>query len=481
MTAWRGSAQWDAVVVGSGPNGLTAAATLARAGRRVLVVEAADTVGGGTRSAELFESGVVHDLCSAVHPLGRVSPAFAVLGLAEHGLTWATPEVSLAHVVDESRALAVFRDSGATAAGLGPDGTAWRRLVETAPDRLAPLVDEVLRPVRLPHRPLLMAGFGARALLPVDVFTRAFRDETTRALFAGVAAHAIMPMSAPASTGPGLLLLAPASVTGWPIAVGGSQAIADALASCLRAADGVIETGRPIRRFEELPPAAQYYFDTSARDLAAILGDRLAPRARRRYERWRYGPGVCKIDFLLSEPIPWRTDAPTRTATVHVARDYHQIADTEAAVARGDHPGRPWLLAGEPTRIDPTRAGATGRHTAWAYCHVPHGSSTDMGPAMIDELERCAPGFRDVILASRVTTAAGLGDYDANYVGGDIASGATTLRQILARPRWPVNPVAPNPYATGVPGVYLCSSATAPGGGVHGMCGYRAARFGLAR
>ncbi|GAB08605.1 putative oxidoreductase [Gordonia araii NBRC 100433] len=476
----RGTNRVDAVVVGSGPNGLTAAVKLARAGREVVVVEAADTIGGGTRSAELFESGVRHDGCSAVHPLGRVSPAFAEFGLDDHGLRWITPEISLTHVFDEHRALSVPLDPGRTAAELGADAAAWQRLVQVDGDELPALIDEVLRPLRLPHHPLLMARFGLRALTSIDRFTAAFHDERTRALFAGVAAHAIVRTSAAASTGPGLLLLAPASVTGWPVAAGGSQSIADALASCLREAGGRIETGRRITGFDELPPARQYYFDTSARDLVAILGDRLPPRRRRQYERLRYGPGVCKIDFLLAESIPWRAEAATRTATVHVAQDYAQIADAESAVAAGRHPDRPWLLAGEPTRIDPSRTGDTGRHVAWAYCHVPNGSSVDMGEAMIAELDRCAPGFRDVVVESRVMTAQQLGEYDANFVGGDIASGATSLRQVVARPRLPLNPLNPNPYATGVPGVYLCSSATAPGGGVHGMSGYWAASFGLA-
>ncbi|MFT4200852.1 phytoene desaturase family protein [Gordonia sp. (in: high G+C Gram-positive bacteria)] len=471
----RRAAEWDAVVVGSGPNGLTAAVTLARAGHAVLVVEAADTIGGGMRSAELFESGVRHDVCSAVHPLGRVSPAFTEFDLESHGLRWLTPEVSLAHVFDGRRAAAVYRDPATTVAGLGVDGRTWERSLGVDDDRLHRLVGEVLRPLGVPRHPLLMARFGARALHSVQRFTRRFEEETTRALFAGVAAHAMAPLTAPASAGPGLLLLAPASVTGWPIAEGGSQAIADALVSCLRAAGGRVQTGWRVRSLDELPPARQYFLDTSTRDAVAILGERLPARMRRRYERWRYGPGVCKIDFLLSEPIPWRVDAPTRTATVHVAEGYDHIAAVEASVARGDHPERPWLLAGEPTRLDPSRAGDTGRHVAWAYCHVPNGSSRDMGEAMIAELERCAPGFRDVIVASRVVTAAELGEYDPNFIGGDIGCGATTLRQLVARPRLSANVVHPDPYATGVPGVYLCSSATAPGGGVHGMSGYWAA------
>ncbi|QKT08690.1 NAD(P)/FAD-dependent oxidoreductase [Gordonia sp. X0973] len=486
---------WDAVVVGSGPNGLTAAAMLARAGRRVLVVEAASTVGGGMRSAELFEPGVVHDLCSAVHPLGRVSPAFAELGLADHGLRWLTPEVSLTHVFDARSSVALHRDGAAGAEELGIDAAAWRRLVAVDEKHLTTLISQVLRPLGLPRHPWPMARFGARALRSVDRFTRAFDDHRTRTLFAGAAAHAMVEMSAAGSAGPGLLLLAPSSTTGWPIARGGSQAIADALVSCLREAGGEIETGRRITAFDELPPAHQYYFDTSVTSLLDVLGARLPSRVARAYRRWRYGPGVCKIDFLLSEPIPWRSESATRTATVHVAQDYRQIADAETAVAHGEHPRRPWLLCGEPTRLDPLRAeGSAGgettsagggrahstRHVAWAYCHVPNGSSRDMGEAMIDELERCAPGFRDVVVASRVQTAAQLGEHDANFVGGDIGCGATSLRQILGRPRFSPNPVRPNPYATGVPGVYLCSSATAPGGGVHGMSGYWAAKFGLA-
>ncbi|MFT3901299.1 MAG: NAD(P)/FAD-dependent oxidoreductase [Gordonia sp. (in: high G+C Gram-positive bacteria)] len=478
----RGAARWDAVVVGSGPNGLTAATKLARAGRSVLVIEADDTVGGGMRSADIFGAGTVHDVCSAVHPLGRVSPAFAEFDLAAHGLRWVTPEVSLAHVFDAQRAVAVYRELAATTAGLGGDGRAWRRLVGVDSSTLPMLIDSVLRPLGIPRHPMVMARFGLKALRSVDGFTGAFDDEGTRTLFAGVAAHAIRPLSAAASTGPGLLLLAPASVTGWPIAEGGSQAIADALVSCLREAGGQVQTGWRVRSFDELPVARQYYFDTSTSDAAAILGDRLPRRMRRRYERWRFGPGVCKVDFVLSEPIPWRSALPTRTATVHVAEGYRQIADVEAAVARGEHPERPWLLAGEPTRIDPSRAGGTGRHIAWAYCHVPNGSTRDMGAAMTAEIERCAPGFRDVIVESKVVTAAELGEHEPNFVGGDIGSGAASLWQVLARPRLSANLVNPNPYATGVPGVpgvYLCSSATAPGGGVHGMSGYRAAEFGL--
>ncbi|GAB19675.1 hypothetical protein GOEFS_093_00040 [Gordonia effusa NBRC 100432] len=460
--------QSSAVVVGSGPNGLTAAVTLAKAGWSVLVIEGAEEIGGGLRSAELFESGTTHDVCAAVHPLGRLSPAWS--DLHEWGLRWITPEVSFAHVFDERQVLSVDRSWEQTLRNLGDDAARWRRVMGSLSRDPERLVTEILQPLRIPNHPSAWLSFGPRALCSTDLITRAFTDPRTRTLFAAVAAHGIRPTDSAASAAPGLLLTAAASTTGWPVARGGSRAIADALAKQLISLGGQIETGWQVSTFAELPAATAVLFDTSPTALASILADRLPARYRRRLAKYRYGPGVCKIDYLLSEPIPWRSDDLGRTATFHLAPSYEAISSVEADVAAGRHPTRPWLLGGEPTRIDPSRA-SVGRRVAWAYCHVPHGSDVDMGETMTAEIERCAPGFRDTVVASRVRTAADFSRYNPNLVGGDIGCGASDFRQLLGRPV-----ASPNPYATPVEGVYLCSSATPPGGGAHGMSGYNAAR-----
>lgn len=465
---------YDDVVVGAGPNGLTAAAVLARAGHRVLVCEAAETIGGGARTDEAFGAGIRRDACSAVHPTGFVSPAFERLALADHGLHWLVPDLSVVHGFGPGHAIGLARDRERRAAGLGRDARRWEAAVGWAGESPG-LVDDVLGLPAPPRHPLALGRFGAAAALPVSAFTRgAFRDDATRALFAGIAAHGARPLSSAGSTAAGLLLATLAG-SGWPVARGGSQAISDALASVVTAAGGTIETGRRITGLAELPRADRLFFDTSPRAFAAIMGERLPARYRRALGRFRYGPGTCKVDFLLREPIPWRDERFSRTATFHLAADVGQIAESERAVAAGRIPSVPWVLGGEPTRIDPTRAPA-GTHLAWAYCHVPAGSDADCSDAIVEQIERCAPGFRDVVSGTIVTTAAGLERYNANNVGGDIGCGATSLRQLLARPV-----VRPTPQATPVPGVYLCSAATAPGGGVHGMSGYRAARHALAK
>ncbi|NMO03449.1 NAD(P)/FAD-dependent oxidoreductase [Gordonia sp. TBRC 11910] len=461
---------YDAVVVGSGPNGLTAAITFAEAGWSVLVIEGADTIGGGLRSSELFEAGNRHDVCAAVHPLGFISPAWMRWPLDEHGLRWLTPDVSFTHVFDAARTLSVERSWEQTLRNLGVDAARWRRVLGPLSGDPARLARQVLSPLSFPDDPRPWLSFGPRALCSTDLLTAAFTTDDAKTAFAAVAAHGIRPTSAPASAAAGLLLTAAASTTGWPIARGGSQAIADALAGVLHGFSGRVETGWQITAFDEIPRARAVLFDTSPTALAAILGDRLPAGYRRRLAGYRYGPGVCKVDYLLSEPIPWRGRDLARTATFHLATSYDVIRTVEADVAAGRHPLRPWLLGGEPTRIDPSRA-ASNRHVAWSYCHVPHGSDVDMSEAMTAEIERCAPGFRDVILASRVITAADYSRYNPNLVGGDIGCGASSLRQLLARPV-----MSANPYATPVDGVYLCSSATPPGGGAHGMSGYNAAR-----
>lgn len=468
--------EWDAIVVGAGPNGLTAAAVLARAGRSVLVVESDDTIGGGTRTDEAFGTGIRRDVCAAVHPTGAASPAFAELEVGRR-VDWVVPEVSFAHVFAADDTLGVFRDPVRRAGALGRDAEAWRRTVALGADeRTVAAAADVLRMPGVPAHPAVMARFGPAALAPLDAFTTAaFRDERVRTAFAAVAAHAGRPTGSLASTAPGLLLGMLAG-NGWPVAGGGSQAIAEALAGIVVENGGRIETGCRIDAFVQLPAAEQVLFDVSPRALLGIMGERLPRRYARRLERFRYGVGVCKADFLLREPIPWGgpgADVLAKTATFHLARDRAQIRSAEAAVARGALPARPWVLGGEPTRIDPTRVPA-GVHLAWAYCHVPAGCAIDVSEAIITEIERCAPGFRDVIVDRIVTTAAGFEDHNPNYVGGDINCGAADLRQLLARPV-----LSRRPHATPVPGVYLCSSATAPGGGVHGMCGWRAAKAAL--
>ncbi|WP_132992594.1 phytoene desaturase family protein [Gordonia zhaorongruii] len=464
--------EFDAVIVGSGPNGLTAAAVLARAGRRVLVLEAAGTIGGGTRTDEALGTGIRRDVCSAVHPTGFASPAFAELELADHGLRWLVPDVSLGHV-GAGEVVAIHRENADTAIELGSDAHRWESIVGYADDPHA-LAAQVLEMPDLPRHPVAMSRFAAAAVLPVDTLTRAFGGHRAAMAFAGIAAHAERPLSAPGSSAAGMLL-GGLTVSGWPIAEGGSRAITDALAAIVVDHGGTIEMDCPVTELGQLPTDCDLFFDTSPEMILRLFGDRLPRRYARALRRFEYGGGACKVDFVLSEPIPWavRPDVLARTATFHLADDVAQIRRTERDVAAGRVPERPWVLGGEPTRIDPTRA-PEGTHLAWTYCHVPAGCEVDVSASIIAELERRAPGFSDTVVDSMVTTAADMQRHNANYVGGDINCGTSSLRQLVARPV-----LSPNPQVTGIPGVYLCSSATAPGGGVHGMSGYRAARAAL--
>ncbi|HEY5693939.1 MAG TPA: NAD(P)/FAD-dependent oxidoreductase [Gaiellaceae bacterium] len=464
----------DAIVVGAGPNGLAAAIVLARAGLSVRVVEAAETVGGGARSAELTLPGFVHDVCSAIHPLGIASPLFRTLPLAEHGLEWIDPPAALAHPFDDGTAVLLERSPEAATPTLGEDEDRWRRLFAPLVREAEPLLDDVLGPLHLPAHPLALARFGARAAPPATLLARlSFRGARARGVFAGLAAHSMLPLGRPPSAAFGLMLGLLGHAVGWPFPRGGSQRLSDALASYLRSLGGEIETGRRVESLAELGHARAVLLDVTPRGLLALAGDRLPSRYRRRLERYRYGPGVFKLDWALDGPIPWRAEECTRAATVHLGATLEEIAASEAAPGRGEIAEQPYVLLAQQSLFDATRAPA-GRHTAWAYCHVPNGSTADLTARIEGQVERFAPGFCARILARSALGPAALERLNANYVGGDINGGAATLSQLLTRPVARLSP-----YTTPLDGVFLCSSSTPPGGGVHGMCGYHAARAAL--
>jgi phytoene dehydrogenase-like protein len=466
----------DAVVVGSGPNGLAAALTLARAGLSVRVIEGAAWPGGGCRTEELTLPGFRHDVCSAVHPLAGASPFFAGADLAAHGVRLLTPKVAFAHPLDGGRAAAAVGSVDETAGGLGPDGPAYRRLLGPLVRDMPRTLPDILGPIgrSVPGHPLAMARFGAEGLPPVSLLSRRFAGDEAKALLAGAAAHTIRPLTAPLTSAFGLLFLMIAHSFGWPLVEGGSQRITDALVAELTALGGEVETGRWAETLDSLPPARTVLLDVTPRQFLALAGDRLPPRQRAALRRFRYGPGVCKVDWALSGPVPWQAAACREAGTVHVGGTIAEVARSEADVAAGRHAEHPFCLVAQPGVVDPSRAPA-GMHTLWGYCHVPSGSGVDASARIEAQIERFAPGFRDLILARSVRTAAQMEQHNPNYVGGDISGGASTLWQTFFRPtpRW-------NPYRTALPGVYLCSASTPPGGGVHGMCGDWAARTALA-
>lgn len=462
---------YDAVVVGSGPNGLAAAVELARNGRSVVVLEAEETVGGGTRSAGITLPGFVHDLGSAIHPFGYASPFFRSLPLEEHGLEWVHPPASLAHPLDDGSAAVLESPVEETAAGLGPDAEAYTKLIGPVVRDWDRLVSTLLGPPRPPRHPFALARFGLRAVRSARGLAEArFRGAKARGLFAGNAAHSVLPLEQPPSAAFGLIFSALGHVGGWPFPKGGSQKIADALVSYLNSLGGEVRTGVRVRSVAEVPKTRTVLFDLPPRRLLEVAGEHFTRAYRFALSRYRHGPGSFKVDFALDAPIPWTAEACSRAATVHVGGTLEEVAASEGAVWRGEHPERPFVLLAQHTLFDPTRA-PRGKHTAWAYCHVPNGSAFDMSGRIEEQIERFAPGFKEIILAKTVTGPAELERQNANLIGGDISGGVADFRQLVARPA-----LRFDPYSTPAPWIYICSSSTPPGGGVHGMCGYHAAR-----
>ncbi|AHD19783.1 NAD(P)/FAD-dependent oxidoreductase [Rhodococcus sp. D-6] len=465
----------DAVIVGSGPNGLAAAVVLSSEGVRVRVLEAAETIGGGTRSSELTLPGLLHDECSGFHPLAVDTPFSRQYDLAEHGLIWSWPEVQYAHPLDGGRGGAAYRSVDDTATELGTDGARWRRIFGALTERFGGITEDFLRPMlHVPVHPVLLAGFGMFAAMPADVLARAWSTPEARALFGGVAAHALRPFGSPMSSAIGVALGTAAHAYGWPVAQGGSRAIAAAMASLIEKNGGTVETGVRVESLDELGNPDLVLLDTSPADAVRIVGDRLPRRTARAYHRYKHGPGAFKVEYAVEGTVPWQHEPSRRAGTVHVCGSYAETAAAERQVNRGVMPDRPYVLVGQQFLADPSRS-AGNLNPLYTYAHVPHGYTGDATELITAQIERFAPGFRDTIRAVHVRTTTEMSVHNANYVGGDIVTGANSAVQLVLRPR-----PALDPYATGVPGVYLCSAATPPGAGAHGMCGYHAARSALA-
>ena len=467
--------EYDAVIVGSGPNSLAAAITLARAGCSVLVCEANGTIGGGARSAELTLPGFLHDICSAVHPLAAGSPFFKTLPIERFGLEWIQPEIPLAHPLDDGSAACLHKDVDLTAEELGDDSRAYLRLMKPLARNFEKLAIEFLQPMlHLPRHPFAMARFGIPAICPATLLAKfLFKHEPARALFGGIAAHSFLRLEAPVSSAFALVLGIAGHAVGWPIPRGGAQQISNALANYLRELGGRIEVNRRVERLNDLPKSRAVLLDVSVWEFLRIADEQLPLIYRHRLERFRHGPGVFKIDYALREPIPWTAESCRRAGTIHLGGTMDEIAAAERDVSLGKIPDRPFVLVAQQSLFDETRA-PRGQHTLWAYCHVPFDCKLDVSDRIESQIERFAPGFRDCILACHKMGPADLGRSNPNLIGGDINGGAANLMQLIARPI-----LSPTPYRTPLRGVYLCSASTPPGGGVHGMCGYHAARIAL--
>jgi len=465
----------DAWVVGSGPNGLAGAVELARNGLDVTVVEAADEIGGSTRTSELTVPGVLHDHCSAFHPMATASPFLKSLDLARHGLEWRWPEIDLAHPLDDGTAGVMVRSVDQTAGWLGSDGSAWKRLFEGPSAKFETLLPDLMQPMlHVPRRPFRLTRFGIPALAPATVIARKWHTEQAKALFGGVAAHALSPLTKPLSSSVGVALICAGHAFGWPVARGGSRAITDALAAELKEHGGRIETGREVRSLDELPPSDIVLLDLSPARAADVAGSRLDAKVARAYRRYKHGPAAFKVDFAVEGGVPWTNGACRRAGTVHVAGSFAETVAVEAEINRGRMPERPFVLVGQQYLADPGRS-AGDVHPVWAYAHVPSRWAKDETDAVISQIERFAPGFRERIVAKVSKSPAEFEAYNANHIGGDIIGGANTPLQIAMRPRFGFKP-----YATGIPGVFMCSASTPPGAGVHGMNGFNAARAALA-
>jgi phytoene dehydrogenase-like protein len=459
-------------VIGAGPNGLAAAIEIARAGRRVRLYEGHSTVGGGSRSAELTLPGFIHDVCSSIHPLGAGSPFFSKLPLKNYGLEFVFPPASLAHPFDDGTALTIERSIDATAARLGPDGASYRRVLSPLVNSWNDVATDILAPLGMPRHPFLMARFGLSAIRSAKGFAEAkFKEDKTRALFAGMAGHSFLSLDSAGTTAFGLVLGILAHTVGWPVTRGGSQSLANALAAHLTKLGGEIVTNHRVASLAELPAARAVLCDVTPRQLVSMAGDALTPGFRRRLERYRYGPAAFKMDWALNAPVPWKAAACKTAATVHVGGSFAEILESEWNASHGQHSDKPFLIVAQPSLFDSTRAPA-GQHTLWAYCHVPNGSTVDMSDAIERQIERFAPGFRDCVLARSVMSPADFERYNPNLVGGDINGGIQDLAQMFLRPTACM-------YSTSKEGLYLCSSSTPPGGGVHGLCGFHAARVAL--
>ncbi len=463
--------RYDAVVIGSGPNGLAAAICLAQEGLSVLVVEAADEIGGGMRSAELTLPGFTHDICSAIHPLTIASPFFKTLPLDKFGLEFVRPNASLAHPLDDGTAVILERSITATAENLGADGDNYKKLIEILAKNFDAIAPDILAPFRIPSNPFLMLGFGLKGFNSAkNIADNYFKNTRARAMFAGNAAHSMIPLEDIPSAAFGLVLLLTAHAVGWGFPKGGAKNIASALSLYFQSLGGVIETGNRVENIDDLPKSKAVLFDITPRQIIKIAGHHLPDAYRKRLETFKYGAGVFKMDFALSEPVPWKAEECFQAPTVHLGGTFEEIAASEREHGNGKISGKPFVLLAQHTLFDKTRA-PLGKHTAWAYCHVPNGSTADMTEHIENQIERFAPGFKDCILAKSTKNPAELEKHNANYIGGDINGGAGIASQIFTRPVTKINP-----YIIPSKGLYICSASTPPGGGVHGMCGFHAAK-----